>query len=82
MGFYFSCSVEILIDPLRKSYVYIVFRGFDVKERRSGVIVFTKSILKKAVNFLLKNSSFELGNRIFGQINGISMGLDLAPFFF
>ena len=73
--------MEIFIDPLRKSYVYIVFRGFDVKERRSGVVVFTTSTLKKAVNFLLKNCYFELGNRIFGQINGISMGLDLAPFF-
>ena len=51
------------------------------KERRSGVAVFAKSTLKKAVKYLLQNCFFKLGNRIFRQVIGIPMDPDPAPFF-
>lgn len=51
------------------------------KERRSGVEVFTKSLLKKAVKYLLENSYFEFRNRTFREIIGILMVSDPAPFF-
>ena len=51
------------------------------KERRSGVAVFAKSTLKKAVKYLLQNCFCKLGNRIFRQLIGIPMEPDPAPFF-
>lgn len=43
--------------------------------------MFTKSSLKNAVKWLLNNCYFKLGNKIFKQITGTSMGFYLALFF-
>ena len=51
------------------------------KERRSGVVVFTKSNLKKVVKYLLQDCYFKLQNRIFRQIIVITMGSNPAPSF-
>ena len=62
--------------------IYVNGRGGKLaKERRSGVEVFTKSLLKKAVKYLLENSYFEFRNRTFREIIGILMVSDPAPFF-
>ena len=41
---------------------------------------FTKSSLADAINFLIKNCFFTIGNMIFKQDIGIPMGIDPAPF--
>ena len=43
--------------------------------------VFTKSLLKEAIKFLLYNCFFSTGNIIMIQVTGIPMESDPAPFF-
>ena len=56
--------------------------GTWAKKRRSGVEVFMKSILKKAVKYLLENCYFKLRNRTFREIVGILMGSNPALFLY
>ena len=44
-------------------------------------LVFNKTSIKKAIEFLMNNCHFTIGNKIFQQIIGIPMGSDPAPFF-
>ena len=44
-------------------------------------LVFNKTSSKKAIEFLMNNCHFTIGNKIFQQIIGIPMGSDPAPFF-
>ena len=64
---------------------YIVINKQDCASWSSKKIrhhfVFTKSLLKEAIKFLLHNCFFSFGNVIFIQVIGIPMGSDPAPFF-
>ena len=48
---------------------------------RKEDIIFTKSLLKEAIKFLLHNCFFSIGNIIMIQVIGVPMGSDPAPFF-
>ena len=50
-------------------------------KKRGHHFVFTKSLLKEAIKFLLDNYFFSIGNITMIQIIGIPMGSDPAPFF-
>ena len=50
-------------------------------KKRGHHFVFTKSLLKEAIAFLLHNCFFSIGNIIMIQVTGIPVGHDLAPFF-
>ena len=51
-----------------------------VQNKSSCAITFDKSSLKLAINFLLDQCYFNVGNLIFRQVIGIPMGSDPAPF--
>ena len=53
----------------------------EQKKEGRDYVVFTKNNLKKAVKYLLQNCYIKFWNKIFGQIIGISMGSEPAPFF-
>jgi len=62
---------------------YIAVNKFGarwVKEKNPNMTVFDKTSLKLAINFLLDNCFFRVGNLIFRQVIGIPMGTDPAPF--
>ena len=50
-------------------------------KKRGHHFVFTKSLLKEAIKFLLHNCSFSIANITMIQVTGIPMGSDPAPFF-
>ena len=50
-------------------------------KKRGHHFIFTKSLLQKAIKFLLHNCFFSIGNAIMMQVFGIPMGSDTAPFF-
>ena len=50
-------------------------------KKRGHHFVFTKSLLKENIKFLLHNCFFSTGNIIMIQVIGIPMGSDPAPFF-
>ena len=50
-------------------------------KKRGHHFVFTKSLLKEAIKFLLHNYCFSIGNIIMIQVIGITMRSDPAPFF-
>ena len=50
-------------------------------KKRGHHSVFTKSLLKEAIKFLLHNCFFSIGNITMIQVIGIPMGSDPAPFF-
>ena len=50
-------------------------------KKRGHHFVFTKSLLKEAIKFLLHNCFFSIGNITMIQVTGIPMGSDPAPFF-
>ena len=43
--------------------------------------IYTKEMIRKSVDFLIRNSYFKLGNKLFRQDIGIPMGSDPAPAF-
>ena len=49
-------------------------------KRRGHHFLFTKSLLKETIKFLLRNCFFSIGNIVF-QLIGIPMGSNPAPFF-
>ena len=49
--------------------------------KKSKGFLFTKGLLKTAVQYLIENSFFTVGDYIFRQTIGIPMGSDPAPFF-
>ena len=51
------------------------------KKRKSVLLVFTKSNLKKAGKYFLQNCYVKLGKSMFRQILGISVGLDSSSIF-
>ena len=75
--------------------VYYVFKGgtrdyiiiknqsctSSSSKKRGHHSIFTKSLFKKAIKFLLRNCFFSIGNIIMVQVIGIPMGYDPAPFF-
>ena len=83
-----------LVDVLSK-IVDFVFRGGTrnkIAINRSGCAnwlkdgdqpsrTFTKELICKAVDYLVRNSYFKLGNKLFRQVIGIPMGSDPAPAF-
>ena len=50
-------------------------------KKRGYHFVFTKSLLKEGIKFLLHNCFFSIGNIIMIQVTGIPMGSDRASFF-
>ena len=50
-------------------------------KKRWHHFVFTKSLLREAIKFLLHNYFFSIGNIIMIQVIVITMGSDPAPFF-
>ena len=50
-------------------------------KKRGHHVVFTKSLLKENIKFLLHNCFSSTGNIIMIQVIGIPMGSDPAPFF-
>ena len=50
-------------------------------KKRGHHFVFTKSLLKEAIKFLLHNCFFCIGNITMIQVIGIPMGSDPAPIF-
>ena len=50
-------------------------------KKRGHHILFTKSLPKEAIKFLLQNCFFSIGNITMIQVIGIPMGSDPAPFF-
>ena len=50
-------------------------------KKRGHHFVFTKSLLKEAIRFLLHNCFFSIGNILMIQLIGIPMESDPAPFF-
>ena len=49
--------------------------------KKRHYFVFTKSLLKEAIKFLLHNCFFSIGNIMIIHIIGIPMGSDPGPFF-
>ena len=93
VGIYIFWYVSIYICILCK-VVYFVFKegtkndivinkqvcaSWSFKKRH--YFVFTKSLLKEAIKFLLHNCFFSIGNIIIIHIIGIPMGSDPGPFF-
>ena len=64
---------------------YIIINKQDCaswsSKKRGHHFVFTKSLLKEAIKFLLHNCFFSIGNITMIQVIGIPMGSDPAPFF-
>ena len=56
------------------------FASWSSKKRRHH-FVFTKSLLKEAIKFLLHNCFSSIGNITMIQVIGIPMGSEPAPFF-
>ena len=52
-----------------------------VKDKPTSGVHFDRDSLKNAVKYLITNSFFTVGSKIFRQIIGIPMGSDPAPFF-
>ena len=66
-----------------RDYIVINKEGcasWSSKKRRHHFL-FTKSLLKEAIKFLLDKCFFSIGNIIMVQVIGIPMGSDPAPFF-
>ena len=83
-----------LIDVLN-SIIEFVFKGgtrnfiavsnfgkaYWLKGNKSHKHRFTKESITAAVQYIIKNCYFRLGNKLFRQIIGIPMGSDPSPFF-
>ena len=52
-----------------------------LSKKRGHHFVFTKSLLRDAIKFLLHNCFFSIANIIMIQVTGIPMVSDPAPFF-
>ena len=52
-----------------------------VNDNAGNKIVFDISSVKNAIKYLLDNTFFTVGNKLFQQVIGIPMGSDPAPFF-
>ena len=64
-----------------KFYIGITKYGAKwITDKKKCNIVFDKASLKLAINFLLDQCFFHVGNLIFRQVIGIPMGSDPAPF--
>ena len=67
-----------------RDYIIINKQGYLrrwLSKKREHHFVFTKSLLKEAITFLLHNCFYSIGNIIMIQIIGIPMRSDPAPFF-
>ena len=64
-----------------KMYIEVnKYRAKWVNENQPNNITFDKISLKLAINYLLDNCYFSIGNMVFRQVIGIPMGSDPAPF--
>ena len=91
---YTKIQHDKLIDVLN-SIIEFVFKGgtrnfiavsnfgkaYWLKGNKSHKHRFTKESITAAVQYIIKNCYFKLGNKLFRQIIGIPMGSDPSPFF-
>ena len=64
-----------------KNYIVVnKYSAYWVSDNNSNRLTFTNSTLKHAIKYLLDDSYFSFGNKIFKQVIGIPMGSDPAPF--
>ena len=49
--------------------------------KKGSSVTFTKATLKQSVRFLLSNCFFKHGNKVFQQVIGFLIELDVAPVF-
>ena len=75
--------VDFVFKGGTRDYIIINKQGCASwsSKKRGHHFVFTKSLLKEAIKFLLHNRFFSTGNIIMIQVIGIPMGSDPAPFF-
>ena len=73
--------IEKAFKGSRKEYisVYNTYANFTNKPKDS-TLAFNCEQIKRIVDFQIENSFFQVGQHIFRQILGISMGWDPAPF--
>ena len=75
--------VDFVFKRGTRDYIIINKQGCASwsSKKRGHHFVFTKSLLKEAIKFLLHNCFFSIGNITMIQVIGIPMGSDPAPFF-
>ena len=74
--------VDFVFKGGTRDYIIIKKQGCaSWSSKRRHHFVFTKSLLKEAIKFLLHNCFFSIGNITMIQVIGIPMGSDPAPFF-
>ena len=75
--------VDFILKGGNRDYIIINKQGCASWSSKKTVhhFVFTKSLIKEAVKFLLHNYFFSIRNIIMIQVIGIPMGSDPAPFF-
>ena len=75
--------VDFVFKGGTRDYIIINKQGCASwsSKKRGHHFVFTKSLLKEAIKFLLHNCFFSIGNITMIQVIGIPMGSDPAPFF-
>ena len=75
--------IEFVFKGGTRDVVAINNRGVATwsSKRRNTCYYFTKQSIVKAVRYLINNSFFTLGKKLFKQTIGIPMGSDPAPFF-
>ena len=64
-----------------KVSIYASGKAKWVNDKADSSFIFTKESIKSAISYLIKNSYFKFGGRLFRQDIGIPMGSDPAPAF-
>ena len=64
-----------------KISIYRSGRANWLRDGDRSSYVYTKELIRRSVDFLIKNAYFKLGNKLFRQDIGIPMGSDPAPAF-
>ena len=80
---YILCKVvEFVFKGGTRDYIVLNKQGCEScsSKKRRHHFVFTKSLLKEAIQFLLHNCFFSIGNIVMIQVIGIPMESDPAPF--
>ena len=73
--------IEKAFNGLKQKYIAIYKTGANwVNKPRENTLAWEKTVLIGSVNWLIFNSYFVIGNKVFLQIIGLGMGLDPAPF--
>ena len=76
-----STVIDFALKGRTQGKISITSYGIANWCNSSKYFVFEIKSLKKAVEYVINNCYFAIGNQVFQQIIAIPLGLDLAPFF-